>query len=280
MSAGRPVPRPQARADAKERIVVLKVVVLVKYTPDLTGTVRFADDGTVDRDAVEGQLSELDEYAAEQALRISENGGAEVVYVTMGPAAAAGALRKALSMGGDRAVHVLDDALHGSDAIATSAVLAEAVRKVGHDLVVCGMASTDAGMGVVPSMVAERLGVPQLTYARELTLAGDEVRIERETDAAVETVVAPLPALVSVTDRSGDPRYPSFKGIMAAKKKPVETWTLADLGPDTGGTGLSAARSATRSITARPPRQAGPRVTDEGEGQVALADFLASRKFI
>ncbi|MEO3855862.1 electron transfer flavoprotein subunit beta/FixA family protein [Acrocarpospora sp. B8E8] len=260
---------------------MLRVVVLVKYTPDLAGSIRFAEDGTVDRDAVDGQLSELDECATEQALRIADStGDAEIAYLTMGPSGAVGALRKALAMGGHKALHILDGALHGSDAIATSRVLAEAVRRLGYDLVICGMASTDAGMGVLPSMLAEHLGVPQLTYARALTLTDEGARIERETDAAVETVVSSLPAVVSVTDRSGEARYPSFKGIMAAKKKPVETWTLADLGLAAEEAGLTGARSAIRSITARPPRQAGPRVTDDGDGGAALADFLATRKFI
>jgi electron transfer flavoprotein beta subunit len=260
---------------------VLKIVTLVKYTPDLTGDVGFADDGTVDRAAVDGLLSELDEYAAEQALRLAESvGDAEVTYLTMGPAEAVGALRKALAMGGNRAVHVMDDALHGSDVVSTSLVLAAALRKLGYDLVLCGMASTDAGMGVMPALLAERLGTPQLTYARLLTLQGENLEIERETDVAVENVVAPLPAVVSVTDRSGEARYPSFKGIMAAKKKPVETWSLADLEVPAERVGLAAGRSATLSATRRPPRQAGPRVVDEGDGGTALAGFLTAQKFI
>jgi electron transfer flavoprotein beta subunit len=260
---------------------VLRLVVLVKYTPDMTAGVRFADDGTVDRAAVDGQLSELDEHAAEQALRIADSPrDVEITYLTMGPAGAVAALRKALAMGGHRAVHVLDDELHGSDAIATSRVLAQAVRKLGYDLVVCGMASTDAAMGVLPALLAEHLGVPQMTYARTLTVGADRLEIERETDAAVETVASPLPAVVSVTDRSGEARYPSFKGIMAAKKKPVETWTLSDLELSGEPVGLGASRSATLTTTARPPRQVGPRVTDDGAGGAALATFLAQRKFI
>lgn len=260
---------------------MLRIVTLVKYTPDPTAEVGFTDDGTVDRAAVDGQLSELDEYAVEQALRLAESaGGAEVVHLTMGPADAAGALRKALAMGGDRGVHVLDDALHGSDVIATSRVLAAALGRLEPDAVLCGMASTDGGTGVTPALLAERLGIPQLTYARSVSLKDRTVQIERETDAAVETVEAELPAVVSVTDRSGEVRYPSFKGIMAAKKKPVETWSLADLEVPGEEAGLAAARSTTESITKRPPRQAGPKVVDEGEGGVALADFLAAQKFI
>jgi electron transfer flavoprotein beta subunit len=260
---------------------VPKLVVLVKFTPDLTSDRRFAGDGTLDRGAVAGRLSELDEYAAEQALRVVESGGGwELTYLTMGPAGAAEALRKALSMGGDGAVHVLDEGLHGSDAFATSLVLARAVERIGFDLVVCGMASTDAGMGVVPALVAERLGVPAVTYAGRLEVAGGRVEIVRDSDASAETVSASLPAVVSVTDRTGEARYPSFKGIMAAKKKPVTTWSLADLGVDAAEVGLGAAWSAVVSAVRRPARTAGQMVKDDGDGGSALADFLAAQRFI
>jgi len=260
---------------------VPRIVALIKYTPDLTAEHRFADDGTVDRAASPGRLSELDEYAAEQSLRIVEAGGDwELTYLTMGPADAAEALRKALSMGGDAGVHVMDDALHGSDAVATSLVLAKALERIGFDLVVTGMASTDAGMGVVPAMLAERLGVPQVTFAGKLSVADGQVEISRDSDSASETVVAELPAVVSVTDQTGEARYPSFKGIMAAKKKPVQTWGLADLGIEPSQVGLGAARSAVLSVSARPPREAGQLVKDEGDGGRQLAEFLVSGKFI
>jgi electron transfer flavoprotein beta subunit len=260
---------------------VPRIVALIKYTPDLTSPHRFADDGTVDRAASPGRLSELDEYAAEQSLRLVEAGGDwELTYLTMGPPEAAEALRKALSMGGDKGVHVMDDLLHGSDAVATSLVLAKALEKIGFDLVVTGMASTDGGMGVVSAMLAERLGVPQVTFAAQLSVNGTEVVIVRDSDTASDTVTASLPAVVSVTDQTGEARYPSFKGIMAAKKKPVETWGLADLGIDPSEVGLGAAKSAVLSVTARPPRQSGQLVKDEGDGGRQLADFLASGKFI
>jgi electron transfer flavoprotein beta subunit len=259
-----------------------KIVVLVKYTPDLTSDRSFLPDGTVDRAGVPGRLSELDEHAAEQALQVQESSSAgwELVYLTMGPEGASDALRKALSMGGDGAVHVRDDALHGSDAFATSLVLAEAIKRIGFDLVVTGMASTDAGMGVVPALLAERLGVPQVTFAGKLSVSGDEVQILRDSDTSSETVTARLPAIVSVTDRTGEARYPSFKGIMAAKKKPVETLSLADLGIDSGLVGLAGARTTVLSTTRRPARSAGQLVKDDGEGGKALADFLAAQRFI
>jgi electron transfer flavoprotein beta subunit len=262
-------------------VKVLRIVALIKYTPELDRDRRFAADHTVDREAVAGRLSELDEYTAEQALQVAAgDADAQIVYLTMGPAGAQDALRKALSMGGDRAVHVQDDSLHGSDAVATSRVLAAAVRKLGFDLVLCGMASTDAGMGVVPAMLAERLKVAQISYATSLTVKAAAVTIERETDTATETVEGFLPALVSVTDRTGEARYPSFKGIMAARKKPVEVWSLADLDIEPAMVGLPAAYTAVASVAARPPRQAGEAVKDDGDGGVRLAEFLTARKFI
>jgi electron transfer flavoprotein beta subunit len=260
----------------------MNIVVLVKHVPDATADRRFADDGTVERLAVPGSLSELDEYAVEQALQVAESGVAtQITYLTVGPAGAADAVRKALSMGGDCAVHVSDDALHGTDAVGTSLVLAKAVERIGFDLVLCGMASTDGTMSVVPAMLAERLAVPQLTFASELNVDGSAgtVRIRRESDTAVETVQATLPAVVSVTDQTGEARYPSFKGIMAAKKKPVQAWSLDDLGVDPADVGLRGARTAVTSVTARPPRESGQIVTDDGDGGVRLAEFLTTQKF-
>jgi electron transfer flavoprotein beta subunit len=269
----------------------MNIVVCVKHVPDATGDRHFEDDQTVDRVGVDGLLSELDEYAVEQALQVKERLGddTEVTVLTVGPEQAADAVRKALQMGADAGVHVVDDAIAGSDAPATSLVLAEAVNKLGEstgvDLVMCGMSSTDGGMGVVPAMLAERLGLPGVTLGSELTVegsgAGGTVRIRRDGDVATETVEASLPAVVSVTDQSGEARYPSFKGIMAAKKKPVQTLSLADLGVAPEQVGLSAAWSVVDSTAARPPRSQGEVVTDEdGSGATALVGFLASKKFI
>ena len=259
----------------------MKIVVLVKHVPDAASDRSFAADHTIDRAAVDGRLSELDEYAVEQSLQVVEKAGeGEITFLTMGPEAAGEALRKALSMGGDAGMHVLDDALHGSDAIATSLVLAAAITRFAPDLVVCGMASTDGTMSVVPAMLSERLGLPGLTMASSLSVDGDTVTIRRDGDDASTTVTASLPALVSVTDQTGEARYPSFKGIMAAKKKPVETLSLSDLGIDPTLVGLGAAWTAVESVTKRPPRQAGTVVPDEGAGGVKLAEFLATHKFI
>ncbi|HEV7195085.1 MAG TPA: electron transfer flavoprotein subunit beta/FixA family protein [Pedococcus sp.] len=260
----------------------MNIVVCVKYVPDAQSDRTFNDsDNTTDRVGVDGLLSELDEYAVEEALKIVEAGEGEVTVVTVGPDQAADALKKALQMGADKAVHVNDEAIHGSDAVATSLVLAEAITKIGPaDLVITGMASTDGTMSVVPAMLAERLGLPQVTFASELTVDGTTVTIRRDGDAASETIVASLPALVSVTDQINEPRYPSFKGIMAAKKKPVETWSLADLGIDSSKVGLDAAWTKVTSFTKRPPREQGQIVTDEGDGGTKLAEFLAAQKFI
>ncbi|MEU5980664.1 electron transfer flavoprotein subunit beta/FixA family protein [Streptomyces sp. NPDC047315] len=260
----------------------LKIVVCVKYVPDASGDRGFGGDLTVDREGVDGLLSELDEYAVEQALRVAEGveGDAEVTVVTVGPEDARDAVRKALSMGADRGVHVEDDGIHGSDVMGTSLVLASVVEKVGFDLVVCGMASTDGVGGVVPALLAERLGVAQVTLLSEVSVEGSVVRGRRDGEGAVEVLEASLPAVVSVTDQSGEARYPSFKGIMAAKKKPVESWDLDDLDLDGEQVGSAGAWTAVDEATERPARVAGKVVTDEGEGGKQLAEFLASQKFI
>ncbi len=261
----------------------MNIVVCVKHVPDATGDRRFESDDTVDRDAVDGLLSELDEYAVEQALQMKEKLGddTEVTALTVGPEGAVDAVRKALQMGADKGVHVVDDAIAGSDAPATSLVLAEAIKKIDHDLVVCGMASTDGVMGVLPAMLSERLGVPGITLGSEVELEGDKVKIRRDGDTATVMVEGDLPAVVSVTDQTGEARYPSFKGIMAAKKKPMETWSLSDLGVDASQVGLGAAWTEVVSTEERPPRSQGEIVNDEdGSGATALAEFLASKKFI
>ncbi|MBB4158262.1 electron transfer flavoprotein subunit beta/FixA family protein [Streptomyces cinereoruber] len=260
---------------------MVNIVVCVKYVPDATGDRHFADDLTVDRDDVDGLLSELDEYAVEQALQIAEEADdAEVTVLTVGPEDAKDALRKALSMGADKAVHVEDDDLHGSDVMGTSLVLAKAIEKTGYDVVIAGMASTDGVMGVLPAILAERLGVPQVTLLSEVKIEDGKVTGRRDGDAASEQLEAALPAVVSVTDQSGEARYPSFKGIMAAKKKPVESLDLSDLDLEAEEVGLEGAWTAVDSAAERPARTAGTIVKDEGEGGKQLAEFLASQKFV
>ena len=263
----------------------MNIVVCVKHVPDAQSERTFREsDSTIDREGVDGLLSELDEYAVEEALKLVEAAGeGEVTVLTVGPAGAADAIKKALQMGAHAGSHVSHDAVHGSDAAATSLVLAEAVKKAtggNPELVLTGMASTDGVMGVVPAMLAERLGLPQVTFASELTIADGTVTIRRDGDTASEKIVASLPALVSVTDQINEPRYPSFKGIMAAKKKPVEQWGLADLGIDPSLVGLDAAWTTVVSFAKRPPRAQGQIVTDGGDGGTQLAEFLAGQKFL
>jgi electron transfer flavoprotein beta subunit len=267
----------------------MNIVVCVKHVPDATADRQFEADGTVDRAGVDGLLSELDEYAVEQALQIKESaaeaGEITVTVLSVGPEQATDAIRKALQMGADKGVHVIDDAIAGSDAPATSKVLAAAIEKLksdgGVDVVVCGLGSTDGAMSVVPAMLAERLDLPQITLASVVESQGDQFRIKRDGDTATEVIGATAPLVLSVTDQSGEARYPSFKGIMAAKKKPLEAWSLSDLGVDASEVGLAAAWTAVEATQARPPRTAGEIVTDEdGSGATALVEFLASKKFI
>ncbi len=259
----------------------MNIVVCMKQVPDTEMERSLVPgDNTVDRASVDGVINYLDEFAIEEALKLAEAHGGEVTILSMGPAKAAESIRKALSMGADKAVLVTDDALAGSDAVASSLALAEALKQVGFDLAIFGSESTDARTGVVPAMVAERLGVPQLTLAGKVDVAGSEVTIRRVTDDGVAVVTGSLPAVVSVNEKINEPRYPTFKGIMAAKKKPVQNLTLADLGLEAGSVGLANAASWVEDFAARPPRSAGVIVKDEGDGGTKAAGFLAERKFI
>jgi electron transfer flavoprotein beta subunit len=264
----------------------MNIVVCVKQVPDTWSEKKLAaSDSTLDRAATDPVMNEMDEYAVEEALKLQEAHGGEVTILCMGPDAATETVRKALSMGADKAIHVIDDGLHGSDALATSLALATAITKAGgFDLVLLGSESSDARMSVVPAMLAERLGLPQLTFAKEVTInpvdGATKISIKRLTDDGYQVVEASTPAVVSVVEKINEPRYPSFKGIMAAKKKPVETYGLAELGVDAGEVGSAGAWSKVESFEAAPPRQAGTVVTDEGEGADKLLEFLASKKFV
>jgi electron transfer flavoprotein beta subunit len=264
----------------------MNIVVCVKQVPDTAAerTLRPAD-ATLDRASVDGLINELDEYAIEEGLLIAEarreaGGEAEVTILTMGPEKAAESIRKALSMGADKAVHLLDDGLAGSDALSTSYALAQVLKQTGFDLVICGSESTDARMGVMASMLAERLGVPQVSLASKVEIDGEAIRVRRVSEDGYFEVESTLPAVISVVEKINEPRYPSFKGIMAAKKKPVQTLSLADAGIDPAAVGLGGAATEVVDFAQRPPRQAGTIVKDEGDGGVKVADFLAAQKFI
>jgi electron transfer flavoprotein beta subunit len=259
----------------------MKIVVCVKQVPDSWAEKKLLPaDNTLDRETVDAVMNELDEYAIEESLKLVEANGGEVVVLSMGPGQAADTVRKALSMGATSGMHVVDPALHGSDAPATSLVLARAIASQAPDLVVFGCESTDARMSVVPAMVAERLGWPQLTFALSVDVAGGNVKIKRLTEYGYDVVEAATPAVVAVVEKINEPRYPSFKGIMAAKKKKVETVDVAALGLTPAEVGLAGSWTTVAEATPRPPKAKGVIVTDDGNGGVAVADFLSAQKFI
>ena len=263
----------------------MKLVVLVKHVPEALDELPYNGDLTVDRDAARGAMNEPDTFAVEQAMRIARRRiDVQVCALTMGPAVAARTLYRALALGADEGVHVLDDALHGSDALATSRVLAAAIRRLGFDLVLCGAASRDSGMSVIPAMVAERLGVPVVCHADSLRVglgAAAEIIVSCDDGAAIEELSAGLPAVVSVTDRCEEPRYPSFPAIAEARHKLVRTWSLADLGICPDEVGLCAAATAVRRVMLRPRPRSARLVGGEPRAAAAeLADFLAENQFI
>lgn len=259
----------------------MNIVVCVKQVPDTENPRKLkSDDKTLDREAASGVINELCEYAVEEALRIKEAHGGEVTVLSMGPSAATETIRKALAMGADKAVHLSDEALHGSDALQTSYAIQQVLGRTGFDLVILGSESTDARTGVLAAMLAERLGVPQLSLANKVEIDGSTIKIQRVTDYGFDKVEAALPAVVSVVEKVNEPRYPSFKGIMAAKKKPVEALTVADAGIDAGQVGVANAVTEVIDFADAPPRAKGQIVTDEGDGGAKAADFLASKKFV
>jgi len=259
----------------------MNIVVLMKQVPDTEGDRKLdPSDNTVDRTAVDPVINYIDEFAIEEGLLLKEAHGGEVTILTVGPERATESIRKALSMGADKAVHVLDDALHGSDAVATAKALAGALRSIEWDVAIAGSEATDARGAVVPAMLAELLEAPQLTQARKVTVDGATVTIQRVTDTGYETVTGETPAVISVVEKINDPRYPSFKGIMAAKSKPIEVKALADIAVDAAEVGLANSRTAVASFENAPPREAGQQVKDEGDGGVKIADYLASKKLI
>ncbi|QYN34573.1 electron transfer flavoprotein subunit beta/FixA family protein [Pseudonocardia sp. DSM 110487] len=260
----------------------MNIVVLVKQVPDTYSERKLRSDGTLDRDATDAVLDEINERAVEAALQLKEaHDGSEVTVLTMGPDRATDAIRKALSMGADKAVHLSDEALAGSDAVQTAKALAKAIGTVeGVDLVVAGNEASDGRAAAVPAMLADILGVPALTHAREVTVEGSTVTVKRETDDGITTLTAELPAVVSVGEKINEPRYPSFKGIMAAKKKPVTTLGLADAGIDPSEVGLANALTAVTSSQPKPPKSAGEKVTDEGDGGQKIAGYLVGQKLI
>jgi electron transfer flavoprotein beta subunit len=260
----------------------LNIVVCVKQVPDTTAKKELGPDFRLNRDAVDSVVNPFDEYAIEEALRLKEANGGEVTVLTMGPASAVDMIRKTLAMGADRAVLVTDPALAGTDWSGTCAVLSAALRRIPYDLVLTGTESTDARSGLVPGGLSEALGVPVITYALKIELAGDSVRVNRQITGGYQEVEAPLPAVVSVVKGANEPRYPSLKGIMAAKRKEIEQLGLSDLGIEAPKVGLDGAKTAVTAADARADKSAGEIVRPESpeEAAVVIADFLQSRKYI
>lgn len=264
----------------------MNIVVLCKQVPDTYSERRLRADGVLDRDASDAVLDEINERAVEEALLLKEAHGGAVTVVSMGPDRATEAIRKALSMGADAAVHLTDEALAGSDAVGTARALAGAIGAVGEisggdvDLVLAGNEASDGRSAAVPAMIAELLGLPALTHARKVTVDGNALTVHRETDDGVVVLSAELPAVVSVGEKINEPRYPSFKGIMAAKKKKVTTLSLAEAGLDASQVGAAGALTSVVEATPKPPKSAGEKIVDDGDGGSKVAAFLVAQKLV
>jgi len=261
----------------------MKVIVPVKRVPDTAGE-KHIDEGskTVDRESGEAVLCPVNEFAIEEAVRLKENADAEVKVLLVGPEQAQSTVRKALSYGLDAGLQITDDAAAGSDALGTAKIIAAALKDEEFDVVIFGNQSTDARTCLVPAAVAEILGLPSLTYARHMEIDGDKVVVHREHEEGWDVVESTLPAVVSVVEAINEPRYPSFKGIMAAKSKPLDTKSLGDLGVDADQVGAGNAAATMYEFAPRPPKEAGTIVEDEGDGAAAaqLADWMQENKFI
>jgi len=262
----------------------LRIIVCIKQTPDTANErfigpdLRMVRSGT----GVENLIDPLAEHALEEALRIKDNDGSEVTLLLMGPEEAVDVIRRGLAMGADRAVHVSDPALAGSDAYATTRVLAAALKKMEWDMVLFGSTSADGQTASVPMGVAELLGVPAVTYVSKLLPQEGKVVTHRVAEDGYDVVEAALPALIGVIQIINEPRYPSLKGIMAAKKKPVEMWSLSDLGIDATTVGMAGAKTKVLSTLVPPPRGKGTVVKPESPEEAArvIADYLATKKII
>ncbi len=260
----------------------MNVVVCVKQIPDPAAPGALdPSTNTLKRDG-KLILDESDSYGVEMALQlVAAAGGGEVSLVSMAPNGETAGLRTALAMGAAKAVLVSDPALLGSDALSTAKVLAKAIGRLGSpDLVIAATESSDGYTGTVPEQVAELLGLPSITFAKKVEIADGKVKVQRQTESGYDEVECPLPAVISVTAGVVEPRYPSFKGIMAAKSKPVDQVTVADLGLDGQVVGWAGARQQVVSVAAAEARQAGEIVEDDGEGFAKVVAFLENLKVI
>jgi electron transfer flavoprotein beta subunit len=259
----------------------MNIAVCVKQIPDPAVPGKLEDDHTLERSG-KLILDDSDAYGVEMSLQLAEKaGGGEVVLVSMTPNGEVSGLRTALAMGAARAVLVSDDALAGSDSLSTAKVLAKAIERAGEiDLVVTATESTDGYTGTVPAQIAELLGWPSLTFAKQVEISDGKIDVQRQTEAGYDEVEASLPAVVSVTAGVVEPRYPSFKGIMAAKSKPIDQVTVADLGLDASEVGWAGARQKIVNVGGAPEREAGEKIEDDGEAYQRIVEFLDQLKVI
>lgn len=258
----------------------MKLIVLVKEVPDTYGDRKLnLETGLADRAASEAVLDEISERALEAALTFADaHDGTEVVALSLAPEGSAATVRKALAMGAGSAIHIADPELLGADLTLTAQALAAAIQRAGFDLVIAGNASTDGSGGMVPAAIAEHLGVAYASGLSELNISAEQVSGTRPVEGGVQKVTAQLPAVISITEALPDPRFPNFKGIMAAKKKPLEQLTLADLGVNANDPEV--ARSIMLTVAEKPPRTAGTKITDEGDAGEQLADFLVTNRLV
>jgi electron transfer flavoprotein beta subunit len=258
----------------------MRIAVCVKQVPE--GAARRLDPSTkrLDRSG-EGALNPFDAHAVEEALKIRDaSGEGEVVVLSMGPQKATDSLRKALAMGADRAVLVSDDAVAGSDLVATSAVLAKALEREGADLVLLGQQGSDSDGAVLGAALADRLRLPMFSQAAELTVEDGSIRGKRQTEFGYDVIEAPLPAVVAVSDAINEPRYPSLKGIMGAKKKPQDALSLGDLGVEAGAAGEEGSKTEVYALGDPPPRGDSRKIEDDGSAAQQIVDFLAEKRLI
>ena len=258
----------------------MKIFVLVKEVPDTYGDRKLnLETGIADRSAGDVVLDEITERALEVALsHADKNPGTEVVALSMAPESSTASVRRALAIGAASAVHIADDQLAGADLGLTAEVLAAAIRRGGADLVITGNLSTDGSGGVIPAMLAEHLGFAQATALSAVEITADGVTGTRAADAGAQSVSASLPAVISITEALPDARFPNFKGIMAAKKKPLEVLSLADL--EVSADPAAAPRSIMTAIAEKPPRAAGVKITDEGDAGAQLVEYLVQNRLV
>jgi electron transfer flavoprotein beta subunit len=259
----------------------MNVVVCVKQIPDPAAPPSLDSGSNTLARTGKLILDDSDAYGVEMGLQLADQaGGGDVTLVSMAPNGETSGLRTGLAMGAAKAILISDDTLAGTDALGTAKVLAAAIKRAEPDLILAATESSDGYTGTTPVQIAEILGLPSVTFAKKVEVTGDSVKVERQTESGYDEVECPLPALVTVTAGVVEPRYPSFKGIMAAKSKPVDTLTVADLGIDAGEVGAAGARQEITEVSAADARQAGEIVVDEGDGADRIVQFLEQLKVL